>query len=268
MLMQEALRMLMKMKRLTQTQASEYVSLNQRAISRVMNGTRVELSQAIELLEYLGYELIVRERSGARRRDDEILINNVPEFVSESQRKMLEEALNESENERLENFSAKSIKKAEEFLTDNDVKFSSREKIMVACEGAERLTKTQVERMLGICPRTLDKRYGKYFDGTKIDTEKLIEVIDGTSIETLNEKIKEVKMRVGSKSYNKIRQNFLDRVEMLFPDKFAFNRTEAAIILNCSKPQLKKNYDEYFVDGIITANDLLNAYCVEKGKGK
>lgn len=271
MLMQEALRMLMKMKRMTQTQAAEYINLNQRAISRVMNGNRVELSQAIELLEYLGYELIVRERSGIRRRDDEILIDNIPEFTHERQIKAVEESIGEAEAQRIENLTVndvdKEVDRTRELLSV-DVKYTCRDKIMVACKGNEELTKTQVERMLGICPRTLEKRYGKYFTGTKISTEKLIEIIDKTSIETLNEKIKEYKMRVGAKGYNKIRRNFLDRVEMLYPDKFAFNKGEAAVLLNCSAPTVARLYGKYFVNGVISVNDLLNAYCVEKGKEK
>lgn len=258
MLMQEAIRVLMKVKRMTQTQAAKYINLNQRAISRVINNNRLEVSQAIELLNFLGYELIVREKTGGPRRDDEIIINNVPEFAGRKEEKKVVTAVNAVEAERIKKF----------LEEDTGVRFSSRERIMLGCNGAEIIGIARAADIVGVSYRTMMKKYGQYFENHKITAEKLIEVMDSTSISCLNEKIREMKNNNPNFDYNAAKKDMIKRINAICPNKLVLSYSDIARLTGYSQPYAVTTYKKYFSENAITINDFLNAFILEGGKTK
>lgn len=258
MLMQEAIRVLMKVKRMTQTQAAKYINLNQRAISRVINNNRLEVSQAIELLDFLGYELIVREKTGGARRDDEIIINNVPEFAGRKEEKKVVTAVNAVEAERIKKF----------LEEDTGVRFSSRERIMLGCNGAEIIGIARAADIVGVSYRTMMKKYGQYFENHKITAEKLIEVMDSTSISCLNEKIREMKNNNPNFDYNAAKKDMIKRINAICPNKLVLSYSDIARLTGYSQPYAVSTYKKYFSENAITINDFLNAFILEGGKTK
>lgn len=258
MLMQEAIRVLMKVKRMTQTQAAKYINLNQRAISRVINNNRLEVSQAIELLDFLGYELIVREKTSGPRRDDEIIINNVPEFAGKKEEKKVVTAVNAVEAERIKKF----------LEEDTGVRFSSRERIMLGCNGAEIIGIARAADIVGVSYRTMMKKYGQYFENHKITAEKLIEVMDSTSISCLNEKIREMKNNNPNFDYNAAKKDMIKRINAICPNKLVLSYSDIARLTGYSQPYAVTTYKKYFSENAITINDFLNAFILEGGKTK
>lgn len=251
MLMQEALRMLMKVNRVTQQRAADYIKMNQRTISRVLNNDRLELSQAIELLDFLGYELIVREKGAGIRRNDEIRIDNEPEFGTKKQVEQVETMVDIEEDERIR-----------KFLTEGR-KYTCRDFILERACGNEELNKTQVAEILGVCYRTLINKWGDYFDNDKISTEKLIQILDRTSLVTYMEKIAEQKKNPYAV---KTKEKLYKRIQRMYPDNIILNKTQVANILGVTSASVGQRYKEFFSDGVITIADFLDAFCIVGGK--
>lgn len=94
----DCIRMLMDVNRVTQARIARWRGVSTNTISILLNGKDIKCGAAADVLEYMGYEIIVREKT-MRRRNDEILIDTGENAMTPERMKLL---LEESEAKRLE----------------------------------------------------------------------------------------------------------------------------------------------------------------------
>lgn len=81
--MLECVKMLMKVNGVTQLQLAKWRGTSQSAIGMLLTRDDIKSDKAVELLDYLGYEVIVREKQQGLRRQDEILIDEDTDYSPE-----------------------------------------------------------------------------------------------------------------------------------------------------------------------------------------
>ena len=79
--MTSTIRLLMKSRGITQTVMGKMCGLaGSSGIRRRLNKDNITVNVAIDMLEILGYEIVIRECGSGRRREDEILITREDEI--------------------------------------------------------------------------------------------------------------------------------------------------------------------------------------------
>lgn len=73
--MMNCVRMLMELHRVEQSRLARWMDCTPNNIWAMLNAKDIKCGKAVEVLDFMGYEIIVRER-GQVRRQDEILIDN------------------------------------------------------------------------------------------------------------------------------------------------------------------------------------------------
>ena len=73
--MLDCVKMLMEINRVEQNRLARWMDCSQNNISVMLKRDDIKCGRAAEVLDFMGYEIIVREKGG-KRRQDEILIDN------------------------------------------------------------------------------------------------------------------------------------------------------------------------------------------------
>ncbi len=73
--MLDCVKMLMKFNRVEQTRLARWMNCTVNNVWSMLNAQDIKCGKAFEALDFMGYEIIVREKGG-KRRQDEILIDN------------------------------------------------------------------------------------------------------------------------------------------------------------------------------------------------
>lgn len=254
MLIKEAMQMLFKVNRVTQAKIARYLGTDQRVISRDLHNDRLTVGRTVELLDFLGYELIIREKITGRRAEDEIIIDKNPEFRDDSEiddmdfeidLEELEERLEEKEEEK------------------EEPKKSSRELLEEKKGKGAKIGKMEAARILGISTPTMNKRYGELFSHNQIPVEKLIEILDNGSIKAINEKIKKKPVFVDVAVDEAVAEPLRRRIAEVCPGKMFLNKSDLAKIIGVSRQTIHTRFSKYFTNNTITVNEFISAFRVE-----
>lgn len=73
--MLDCIKMIMRVQGVTEKRAAKWKRCSQQTINVLLNGKDIKCGQAVEMLEYMGFELIVREKRPRYRDEDEIIID-------------------------------------------------------------------------------------------------------------------------------------------------------------------------------------------------
>lgn len=77
---ESTIKLLMKSKGITQTTMGKMLGLNgYHAVQRRLNNRNMTINNILDMLDILGYEVIIRESHSGRRREDEIIITREDE---------------------------------------------------------------------------------------------------------------------------------------------------------------------------------------------
>lgn len=242
MLMQEALKMLMKVNRMTQKRAAEYLGTYGMDVHRTVNNHRLEVSKAVELLNFMGYELIIREKVTGRRSEDEIIVNNIPEFSDKQIREFEQEPVKEQKK---------------------TIKFSHKDYVMEKLGGKKWASRVEAADILGISYPTVMKRYGNVFVGNRIPAAKLIEILDDGSVVTINQKIKEKPAKLIVDVDDDVADTLMERISEYAPGKLFLTRSDIAKITGYSRQTVYTRFGKYFVNNTLTVNEFIAAFQLE-----
>ena len=195
------------------------------------------------MLGFLGYEIIVRESSPYRRYDDEIVINNNPEFVERSDIDKIEVKEEKKEVKTYRN---------------------TREYVMGKAEGKEYVNKKEAAEILKMNYPTMIKRYGHCFVGNKISVDRLVEIIDRGSIPIVKAQINNAKseymmIKPDEELANEIRRRIDERI----PGKVFLTRVDIATITGLTRQTVYTHFNKYFTENSITINEFITAFQVE-----
>lgn len=89
--MAECVKMLVRLNGFTDRQIGKWKGVSQQRVNYMLNSDDMSASTAVDILELLGYEVIVREKRPGLRREDEILISLDEIDVTPERLKLLRE---------------------------------------------------------------------------------------------------------------------------------------------------------------------------------